>query len=172
MRELNVRFAVRIAAQLTICPIVLSRRTLYFPTALLGFPVTNIGGNVVPIVTPSHPSLSSGNILRSLSFEAGDERGCPHYTPLEEEDHLLAYRLSLPLENLAIKAFIKEQRNHVSNPSVGSNRSSHCRCFGAWYPSLSSTLAEPPVWFEHTTVPVLIVPNRWLRFDLSPKARP
>jgi hypothetical protein len=43
-------------------------------------------------------------------FEAGDERGCPWYAPLQEEDHLAAYRPFLhSSRDEAIAAFAKEQ---------------------------------------------------------------
>lgn len=46
-----------------------------------------------------------------VSFEAGDERGCPYYAPLPEADHLSAYANFLhPTKDAAIEAFMEEQR--------------------------------------------------------------
>jgi hypothetical protein len=44
-------------------------------------PIVHAGGNYLP-----------GIYYVRVFFEAGDERGCPWYAPLQEEDHLAAYR--------------------------------------------------------------------------------
>ncbi|MGY3617749.1 hypothetical protein [Bradyrhizobium sp. USDA 10063] len=67
---------------------------------------------IVPIVHVG--DYLPGIFYVRVFFEAGDERGCPWYAPLPEEDHLAAYKTFLHLsKQAAIDAFAETQHRPI-----------------------------------------------------------
>lgn len=101
-------------------------------------PIVHAGGNYLP-----------GIYYARVFFEAGDERGCPWYAPLQEEDHLAAYRPFLhPSKEAAIEAFGKTQHRpirvnpeHLSEPIAP--MTSHEKPLGDQYSYICSCQVDP-----------------------------
>jgi len=63
--------------------------------------------------SPDMPTMDKIHYVR-VSFEAGDERGCPRPAPAPEEDHLEAYKPFLhPTKEAALAALLQARKNKI-----------------------------------------------------------
>ena len=63
--------------------------------------------------SPDMPTTDKIHYVR-VSFEVGDERGCPRPAPAAEEDHLEAYKPFLhPTKEAALAALLQVRKNKI-----------------------------------------------------------